>query len=570
MRVGLVGCTKSKRTVASSARDLYDPSTLFRGRRAYVERTCDRWFILSALYGLVDPDDVIEPYDVALKSASTAERRAWSRSVLESLRTELGDLRGIEFECHAGSEYLSFGVVDGLLALGATITVPTEGLSFGRQLAFYSNSTVVPPRAKATPAASAVQESRHSMTLEFSDVAPTGSFGFTWWAGGGTEHFDRGWQGNVVADGRRTSFRYGVGRRDAYGRLRVHSVTWLDGQPTAEGVEPDDYVRSRSLISLIKRPDKKLARKHADVVDAYQGFTIVDHRDEIDAPYSRRGLAVKIPTDDYEAWVRLALARVEAKNQKEAMPAQRIAPVVPLPPPPAVFPGSSPGLAAILDLERGLDIEGFAGYLRLYERETGYDRSLLELRSATGAAADPSNPHDVERLLGWLRSWGCRHLRKADESRTSATVIAWAERWLARLPEPGAGLVDLPTDTVTFAAIAFGELAESAAASRVRANKVDIVRFGPTAAAKALYAIRPNAFAPWDEPIRQALGLGENDAAYRAYLGIVARALTTLSERARAEVDELPSLLDRPNSSPPKLIDEYLWIRITRGLRPEA
>ena len=158
MRVGLVGCTKSKRAVASPARDLYDPSTLFRGRRAYVERTCDRWFILSALYGLVDPDDVIEPYDVALKSASTAERRAWSRGVLESLRTELGDLRGIEFECHAGSEYLNFGVVDGLQALGATVTVPTEGLSFGRQLAFYSNSTVVPPRSEATPAPSAAAD----------------------------------------------------------------------------------------------------------------------------------------------------------------------------------------------------------------------------------------------------------------------------------------------------------------------------------------------------------------------------------------------------------------------------
>jgi hypothetical protein len=94
MRVGFVGCTKSKRPVASPGRDLYDPSTLFRGRRAYVERISDRWFILSALYGLVDPDDLIEPYDVALKTASTAERRAWGRGVLESLRTELGDLRG--------------------------------------------------------------------------------------------------------------------------------------------------------------------------------------------------------------------------------------------------------------------------------------------------------------------------------------------------------------------------------------------------------------------------------------------------------------------------------------------
>lgn len=137
-RVGLVGCTKSKRAIPSPARDLYDPSTLFRGRRAYVERTCGRWFVLSALYGLVDSDRVIEPYDVTLKRAPIAERRAWSERIVAALRERLGDLQGVEFECHAGSEYLDFGVADGLRSLGATVVVPTEGLLFGEQLAFYA------------------------------------------------------------------------------------------------------------------------------------------------------------------------------------------------------------------------------------------------------------------------------------------------------------------------------------------------------------------------------------------------------------------------------------------------
>lgn len=62
MKVGLVGCVKSKRGTAAPARDLYT-SALFRGRRRYVELTCDRWFILSARHGLVEPEEILEPYD---------------------------------------------------------------------------------------------------------------------------------------------------------------------------------------------------------------------------------------------------------------------------------------------------------------------------------------------------------------------------------------------------------------------------------------------------------------------------------------------------------------------------
>src|SRR5437879_2590214 len=60
-RVGLVGCVKSKRSVPTAAADLYT-STLFVGRRRWVEASCERWFILSAKHGVVPPDELIEPY----------------------------------------------------------------------------------------------------------------------------------------------------------------------------------------------------------------------------------------------------------------------------------------------------------------------------------------------------------------------------------------------------------------------------------------------------------------------------------------------------------------------------
>jgi hypothetical protein len=59
MRLGLVGCVKPKLPHAAPARELYT-SALFWGRRVYVERTCDRWFILSAKHALVDPEIVLQ------------------------------------------------------------------------------------------------------------------------------------------------------------------------------------------------------------------------------------------------------------------------------------------------------------------------------------------------------------------------------------------------------------------------------------------------------------------------------------------------------------------------------
>src|SRR3954449_3905457 len=109
-RVGLVGCVKSKRTTPALARHLYT-SALFDGRRRWVEQTCDRWFVLSALHGLVGPDEVLAPYDTTLKDASRPEREEWSRRVLADLHTAFGDdLRGVAFELHAGREYLDFGL----------------------------------------------------------------------------------------------------------------------------------------------------------------------------------------------------------------------------------------------------------------------------------------------------------------------------------------------------------------------------------------------------------------------------------------------------------------------------
>ncbi len=139
MRVGLVGCVKEKGPAPAAARDLY-VSTLFRGRRAYVERTCDRWFILSALHGVVEPTEEVAPYDVTLSTLGVARRRAWSEQVLATLAERIGSMSGIEFEVHAGAPYRDFGLLAGIRARGATVENPTEGLGMGCQLRFYKDA----------------------------------------------------------------------------------------------------------------------------------------------------------------------------------------------------------------------------------------------------------------------------------------------------------------------------------------------------------------------------------------------------------------------------------------------
>jgi hypothetical protein len=137
MRVGLVSCVKSKRDRPAPAADLYT-SPLFRGARCFVERSCDRWFVLSAEHGLLAPDRLTDPYERTLSTATRDERRAWSQRVLGQLENALGDaISGSAVEIHAGVAYEAFGLSEGLANRGATVELPLAGLRQGERLRFY-------------------------------------------------------------------------------------------------------------------------------------------------------------------------------------------------------------------------------------------------------------------------------------------------------------------------------------------------------------------------------------------------------------------------------------------------
>jgi len=137
----LVGCVKTKLPTAAPADELYT-SPLFKKRRRYAEVTGRPWFILSALHGLVSPDQVLEPYDMYLAGQPVTYRRQWALRVVRDLIAAVGPLEGRTVEVHAGASYVE--PLEPLLsAAGVGLRVPLRGLNQGQHLAWYSSAPAV-------------------------------------------------------------------------------------------------------------------------------------------------------------------------------------------------------------------------------------------------------------------------------------------------------------------------------------------------------------------------------------------------------------------------------------------
>jgi hypothetical protein len=230
-------------------------------------------------------------------------------------------------------------------------------------------------------------------------------------------------------------------------------------------------------------------------------------------------------------------------------------------PDPSRRSGERLGLVAELTGTRSLVL--IRADLRAFGRLAGDDSASAALRRATAGEVDLSRPAHRGALLTWLRSWGCRHLRVVDTARSSRALVRWWERDGSVLPAVAQSLTVLRPLQLDAAAAAYAALAATPAAWRsTPAGRVSVA-FGQTAAAKALFAIRPLALPPWDEPMRAALGLA-GEAGYRDYLQLVAGALIGLSKRLGVPVAEVPAALGRAGSTPPQLVDEYLWMRSRR------
>lgn len=171
--VYLVACVKSKQGQPTPARELYT-STWFQRARQFVDSTGSPWYVLSALYGLLEPDDVVAPYDRTLKHMSAAERRSWGERVRRQL--ESMDIDGKRVVLLAGRAYRE-PILDYLRDHASSIDIPMEHLSQGQQLQWLGERVretlpsepgeIDSPRTTETPAGGSDPAAIRDALLEF-------------------------------------------------------------------------------------------------------------------------------------------------------------------------------------------------------------------------------------------------------------------------------------------------------------------------------------------------------------------------------------------------------------------
>jgi hypothetical protein len=131
MRIGLVACAAKKQPGSWPAKDLYT-SQLFRKAFSYSIKHCEKTFILSAKYGLLNPDQVIECYDSTLKTISEPARILWARKIYLDLLANIKP--GDDIFWFAGIHYRKTLI---LMLSENNHFEPVKGLGIGSQMKWY-------------------------------------------------------------------------------------------------------------------------------------------------------------------------------------------------------------------------------------------------------------------------------------------------------------------------------------------------------------------------------------------------------------------------------------------------
>lgn len=159
-------CVGRKLEHPAAAQDLYQ-SAWFKKARAYAEYYGERWYILSAKYGLVAPSAVIEPYDLTLNAMRKSARADWAEMIMAHI-SDLAD--GIPARAHvqvlAGWRYREH-LVPLLEQAGYAVEVPMAGLGIGQQLAWLNRKIDEAERKLA-----AIQWIEHVRERNCDDCAP--------------------------------------------------------------------------------------------------------------------------------------------------------------------------------------------------------------------------------------------------------------------------------------------------------------------------------------------------------------------------------------------------------------
>jgi len=66
MRIAVISCKKQKQKHSCIADEMYSKSYVYRAQRDFIKEAYDEYYILSSKYGIISPNNFIDPYDVSV------------------------------------------------------------------------------------------------------------------------------------------------------------------------------------------------------------------------------------------------------------------------------------------------------------------------------------------------------------------------------------------------------------------------------------------------------------------------------------------------------------------------
>ena len=205
----------------------------------------------------------------------------------------------------------------------------------------------------------------------------------------------------------------------------------------------------------------------------------------------------------------------------------------------------------------------------MYNSLTSFNTSLHLLKKLyTVDGMDLSNPAHRASLLKWLNDWGCRHLSKKSHDIASSAILDWYNHEGTKLFPSEKALWELDSQEITRAVAAFGSLKNRTGARSIRDGKNLQIDIGPTDASKILFALRPQALMPWDEAMRKKFSCDGSKESYYNFLMDIRNLAYRIRDLCKAndfDIFELPHRIDRDNSTVLELINEYVWVTVTRN-----
>ena len=207
----------------------------------------------------------------------------------------------------------------------------------------------------------------------------------------------------------------------------------------------------------------------------------------------------------------------------------------------------------------------------VYAGVTDYDQSYRKFLEATIRKPDLSVAEHRTALLRWLNKWGCRQFDKDHHDDAAKEILTWYSQCNSKLIPPDQHLWELTDADLAFVKDAYEDLSKRTVGYKLRNGKFVRSTIGPTGTAKILFAIRPKAFIPWDDAIREKHRYDSPAYSYLAYLKQVKNTIGNLQKACQVhfiEVTDLPRLFGRLDSTVVKLIDEYYWVTLARKCSP--